>query len=175
MNTPYDYQLDAAEKLVQQTCSLLDADMGTGKTIISLVALAKLKYPRTLVVCPAVAVTNWKHEASKWGVPNDTLTVISYDKMRQPKVKEELLAKQFAILILDEAHYLKNPESKRTQAIYGETKQQHLGKQEIVTDSKKYLGVNIKLSKKKIEVDDRWDDQNGETEVEVKVLTSSHS
>lgn len=119
MNTPYDYQLDAAEKLVQQTCSLLDADMGTGKTIISLVALAKLKYPRTLVVCPAVAVTNWKHEASKWGVPSDTLTVISYDKMRQPKVKEELLTKQFAILILDEAHYLKNPESKRTQAIYG--------------------------------------------------------
>ena len=117
--TPYDYQLDAARKLIQQPCVMLDADMGTGKTIISLVALAKLGYPKTLVVCPAVAVTNWRHEASKWSVPSDTLTVISYDKMRQPKIKAELQTKQFAVLILDEAHYLKNPESKRTQAIYG--------------------------------------------------------
>jgi len=119
MSTPYDYQLASAQQMLGQDCVMLDADMGTGKTIISLTALKLLKHPKCLVVCPAVAVTNWRYEAEKWGTPSDMLEVISYDKVRQAKTKTSLLTQGFEVLILDEAHYLKNPESKRTQAIYG--------------------------------------------------------
>ena len=41
--------------------------------------------------------------------------------------------------------------------------------------TQKYLEVNGKLSKKKIEVEKRGHEQNVEKEVKVKVLISSHS
>ena len=116
---PYYYQQHTAHLLTRQPFHLLDADMGTGKTIMALTAVKKLNNPRTLVVCPAIAVTNWIQESKLWGVPEECLQVISYDKARNDFTKSELLKSEFEILILDEAHYLKTPQSKRTQAIYG--------------------------------------------------------
>ena len=86
---PYYYQQHTADLLTQQPFRLLDADMGTGKTIMALTAIKQLNNPRTLVVCPAIAVTNWLQESKLWGIPEGSLQVISYDKARNELTRKE--------------------------------------------------------------------------------------
>lgn len=116
---PYDYQKKAADILVGSSHKMLAADMGTGKTIMVLTALKLLSEPRTVILCPAVAVTNWRKEIIRWGNDPDTIEVLSYDKARNSKHRTTMKEKGFEILVLDEAHYLKNREAKRTIAVYG--------------------------------------------------------
>lgn len=106
--------------MLRQQCVLLSADMGVGKTIICIEALRLLKYPSVLIICPAVAVANWQYELGRWGVPDGRARVVSYDKARTPKTRSSLRQFEFDVLILDEAHYLKTTDTKRTQAVYGD-------------------------------------------------------
>jgi SWI/SNF-related matrix-associated actin-dependent regulator 1 of chromatin subfamily A len=116
---PYDYQKKAADILVGSSHKMLAADMGTGKTIMVLTALKLLGEPRTVILCPAVAVTNWGREIIRWGNNPDRIEVLSYDKARNSNHRTRLQEKGYEVLVLDEAHYLKNREAKRTLAVYG--------------------------------------------------------
>lgn len=51
----------------------LFAEMGTGKTIITLSALARGRYRRILVVCPFSVATVWRNEVRKVGLDWDVL------------------------------------------------------------------------------------------------------
>lgn len=63
----------------------------------------------TLVVCPAYLKLNWRRELEKVaGKDNVLFTVISYGELAKTAFKYEMV-------IFDESHYLKNPQSKRTQ------------------------------------------------------------
>jgi len=84
---------------------------------------------RVLVVCPASLKINWLRELKKWLVrplevgiadskcfPSTDIVVINYDIAQK---YERSLAAGWDLMIVDEAHYLKNPKALRTRFILG--------------------------------------------------------
>lgn len=115
----------------QRDNSLIADEMGLGKTIqaIGVINLDKT-VKSALVICPASLRLNWKRELEKWlirgfsiGVvdkndyPDTDIVIINYDVLERHK--ERLNGKVWDILVLDEAHYLKNPKAKRTKMVFG--------------------------------------------------------
>lgn len=115
---PYPYQKKIVRQLAQMPKAILGAEMGTGKTLMSLLAMEANSLNKVLVLCPAIAVANWKREAQRVGFSAE-LRVMSYDKARQPKTLKELKEWGHQGIILDEAHFLKSSGAKRTRAVYG--------------------------------------------------------
>lgn len=114
------YQRDGADWLASRRTGLLADVMGLGKTAQAVTACLRVcadKGDRALVVCPASVVGVWRDEFRKWaGYLPLNVTVASYDMLvRRPQD----FAGIWRVLILDEAHYLKNPKAKRTKAIFG--------------------------------------------------------
>lgn len=104
---------------------LLADDMGLGKT---LQALALIR-GRTLIICPTSVIHAWKEQCARfrpdlnisayWGAdrkldPNATVTLTTYGTLRQDA--ERLAAESFELVILDEAHAIKNIDRKTSQA-----------------------------------------------------------
>jgi SWI/SNF-related matrix-associated actin-dependent regulator 1 of chromatin subfamily A len=105
-------------------------EMGLGKTIQAIGVLNATRWRRVLVICPASAKINWQRELVKWLVeratveiasgkrfPDSEVVVINYDILK--KHKEVIDATAWDYLIIDEAHYLKNPKTIRTKMVYG--------------------------------------------------------
>ncbi|WP_042726860.1 DEAD/DEAH box helicase [Curtobacterium sp. B8] len=127
----------AAFALVQQRVVIGD-EMGLGKTVEALATFAHIagttpgRTPHFLVVCPAAVVANWVREAERhtdvrafrlhgaarvighrhWmdegGIGVTTYETLEWLRSRTP---EDL---RFASVVVDEAHYVKNPDAKRT-------------------------------------------------------------
>jgi SWI/SNF-related matrix-associated actin-dependent regulator 1 of chromatin subfamily A len=133
------YQKAGIAYALQRKDTMIGDDMGLGKTIQALGFISKLRPKNVIVVCPATLVFNWRNEADKWldgtgyeiveiserrnVVPDrDNLFVITnYEKLTSDSPFTASIApRQWDVAIFDEAHYLKNPESKRSQACIGE-------------------------------------------------------
>ena len=142
----YRHQVEGIDWMWDKRSFLLADDPGLGKTIQSLVVCAihaKLTKDTTgsdsafLIVCPSSLKRNWAAEIAKFteldavilnGSPikraeqleqfraiNGTkYLIVNYEQI--PAHLDELRAMVFDIVIADEAHYLKTPDSKRTQA-----------------------------------------------------------
>ena len=132
----FGYQHDGIAFLANGGVALTDAP-GVGKSAQALKAAVEMGARTILVVCPAIAVGVWKSEAAKWRpdltaltireaikarrVPKaDRLLIVSYDHLVSTKaVRDRVVALPHDLMILDEAHALKNPQAKRTMLIYG--------------------------------------------------------
>jgi SWI/SNF-related matrix-associated actin-dependent regulator 1 of chromatin subfamily A len=116
------YALDARR-------AFLADEQGLGKTVEALAALeADGAYP-ALVVCPASLKLNWAREAAHWlphrevvvvdgrqAVPRTgEITILNYEIVAAHR--EALARIRPRALIIDESHYVKNPQAKRTQAV----------------------------------------------------------
>lgn len=115
------YQRRGAAFLHLNGRALLADDMGLGKTAQAVVAAkSDIFVFSVMVVCPASVVENWKREFDMWWPDRDeigvNLRVVSYNKAVRPEYQKD----NPDVLILDEAHYLKNYKAKRTKAILGE-------------------------------------------------------
>lgn len=112
-----EFQEFGAKWLSQRKVALLADEMGLGKTRQAIYACNIVDAQKILIICPAVGQTNWQREFEKhhkdYGFG---LTVLSYDKARA--TDPESLG-HFDVLILDEVHYLKSLDAKRTRSIYG--------------------------------------------------------
>jgi SWI/SNF-related matrix-associated actin-dependent regulator 1 of chromatin subfamily A len=115
--TLHPYQIVGAEWLSSRQAALLADDMGLGKSAQAIRACDDLLAHTVLVVCPASVVENWRREFAKFSVLGTVPTVYSYDAITRGTAK---LLHHYGVLILDEAHYLKSRDAKRTQAIFGE-------------------------------------------------------
>ena len=103
----FPYQREGVQRVVHQfrgRCLLAD-EMGLGKTMQA-IAVAQHYGERALVICPAYLQTTWRRAVQAWSVD---AAVCSYGKV--PASSDALL------MIVDEAHYLKSFDAKRTQAI----------------------------------------------------------
>ncbi len=132
---PREYQHAAVEYALARPHALIGDAPGLGKTVEAVLLSNALAASRTLVVCPASLRLNWEREVWRWStIPNvrtyPTLTardgispeahyqIVSYDMLRNQAILDALLALRWDHLILDEAHYLKDPKgNKRTRAI----------------------------------------------------------
>jgi len=116
------YILDA------KRCFLAD-EQGLGKTVQALAALEEADAFPAVVICPASLKLNWERETAKW-LPNRSVvvihggapvfaradvTILNYEIVRSHK--DALALARPRALVLDEAHYCKNPRAKRTQAV----------------------------------------------------------
>lgn len=117
----FDYQRTGAKFLAENPAAFLADEQGLGKTIQVIAACDILGLAKVVVICPAIAKINWRREFEKWGRVEREVKVFSYDKMTQSKeVRSEIAKFEPDVLVIDEAHYLKNRQAKRTKYLYGQ-------------------------------------------------------
>lgn len=138
---PYDYQLTGMKWLGslfdQRIGGLLCDEMGLGKTLQAIGLIEKIQRnhdARVLVCVPSSLIMNWSREFKKFAPqidfhiysgPNRFLQPSHFQKLNIVLTTYDLLVRDFAIfqklnwdsLICDEAQFLKNPDSQRSQAI----------------------------------------------------------
>ncbi|MBP3322785.1 MAG: DEAD/DEAH box helicase [Clostridia bacterium] len=129
------YQTFGVKYAVHQKRTLLGDEMGLGKTIQALAAMAALKAEgktHFMVVCPASVLINWCREIekhsyltpikihgadenalNKWLEEGD-VAVTTYESISRFELPDGF---SFDMLVVDEAHYVKNPEAQRTEAM----------------------------------------------------------
>ncbi|WP_166139834.1 DEAD/DEAH box helicase [Nocardioides ochotonae] len=130
------YQSFGARFALVQRKVIIGDEMGLGKTVESLAVLTHLRAKGShhfLVVCPAAVVTNWVREVAaksdlrahrlhgpgrdgsltSW-IRNGGVAVTTYDSLGWLDGQISDRAKP-ACLVLDEAHYIKNPDAQRTR------------------------------------------------------------
>ncbi len=125
------FQRAGVTYLLRRRRAFLADEQGLGKTIEALATVQAADAFPAVVVCPANLKLNWLREIERW-LPGRTvrmlsghgrssgdgeadLTLVNYDIL-DVRLRE-LLAECPRALIIDEAHYCKNPAAKRTRAV----------------------------------------------------------
>ncbi|MDR7399667.1 MAG: DEAD/DEAH box helicase [Armatimonadota bacterium] len=95
--------------------ALLADEMGLGKTVQALGVVNVLEDVRTvLVVCPLVVRGVWEREIPRWLTRNDVeVDVVHYERL----VRDGAPRPSYDLLVVDEAHFVKNRSAKRSQAV----------------------------------------------------------
>lgn len=130
------YQAFAARFALVQRKVIIGDEMGLGKTVEALAVLTHLRAKglhHSLVICPAAVVTNWvrevggksslnahrlhgaaRHQALRDWLRHGGVAVTTYESLGwlEPHLSE---AKEIACVVVDEAHYIKNPGALRSQ------------------------------------------------------------
>lgn len=132
--TPFQYQRTGAEYLAANAHALLADEMGLGKSAQVVLACDKVDAGDILIVCPAAVRINWSREFDRFSSkdrpatiietgkdrPGSGVNIISYDLLASnEKLRQTVKQTQWDVLVLDEAHYLKERTAKRTKAVYG--------------------------------------------------------
>lgn len=127
------YQEWGVKYILHQERVLLGDEMGLGKTVQAIAAMVSLKNTGAthfVVVCPASVLTNWcreivKHSklsvikvhgslrlaAIKDWIKHGGVAVTTYETTKYLKLEENF---HHTLTVVDEAHYIKNPEAQRT-------------------------------------------------------------
>ena len=133
------YQKFGVQYILHQKKVLLGDEMGLGKTVQAIAAMAHLSAHQEkayfLVVCPASVMVNWQRELERFselpvfllhGEATDKrfsgweesggAAVTNYESMLKlaGRIDRKM---QLSLLVIDEAHYIKNPSAKRTRQI----------------------------------------------------------
>jgi SWI/SNF-related matrix-associated actin-dependent regulator 1 of chromatin subfamily A len=108
--------------------------MGLGKTTSTIIAALESGSKKVLIIFPATLKINWKREIENYSDKTIYIAesknfsteadyvIINYDIIKNfhdPKKKDEsqVLAANFDLVIIDEAHYIKNATAQRTKLI----------------------------------------------------------
>lgn len=134
--TPYPFQLEDVERIYQLggRC-LIGSQMGTGKSLISLLYAKEYVQGPIVVICPAMLKWNWELEGKKhlgWTstilegtnpngqIPKSNLIIVNYDILSPSKRGsgwlEYLKQVKPEMVIIDECHFLSDQRSLRSRA-----------------------------------------------------------
>ena len=130
------YQEWGVKYVLHQEKALLGDEMGLGKTVQAIAAMVSLRNvgeTHFVVVCPASVLTNWCREIQKmsdlvpfkvhgsdrdraWGAWFDAggVAVTTFETTARLSLPEDFEA---GMLVVDEAHYVKNPGAQRTKNV----------------------------------------------------------
>ena len=130
------YQEWGVKYVLHQKKVLLGDEMGLGKTVQAIAVMVSLRNTGAthfLVVCPASVLTNWCREVQKM---SDLPVIAIHGDNRDGEFAQWLesggvgvttyettgflkpdKAFRYALLVVDEAHYIKNPDAQRTQNV----------------------------------------------------------
>ena len=125
----YGYQKAGIEYCLDKDNILIGDEMGLGKTVQAIGVINVNKPKDVLIVSPASLKLNWKKELETWLVDKrdvqvimsgkdnlddkQDIVIVNYDVLQK---YQELLDKKWSLVIMDEVHYLKNPDAQRTKA-----------------------------------------------------------
>jgi SWI/SNF-related matrix-associated actin-dependent regulator 1 of chromatin subfamily A len=131
---PLPHQKEAIQKLVENKKFILADDMGLGKTTSTIIAALETGAKKILIICPATLKINWKREIENYSnksvyisegknfsVDHD-FVIINYDIIKnfhdiKKKDESKIISANFDLVVVDEAHYIKNPTAQRTKLI----------------------------------------------------------
>ncbi len=131
---PLNHQKDAIQKLVENKKFILADDMGLGKTTSTIIAALETGAKKILIICPATLKINWKREIENYTDRNvyiaegknfskeHDFVIINYDIIKnfhdtKRKSESQITDANFDLVVIDEAHYIKNPQAQRTKLI----------------------------------------------------------
>ncbi len=137
MQELYPFQRTGVDWLAERVTAYIADEMGLGKSPQLILAADQLRAPFIQVVCPAIAVTDWVRKFERWSAvkrvvyasynaePVPPAAVDKYSAIvcgYETAIKRRKLLQanpHGGVLILDEAHYVKNPSAQRTRGFYG--------------------------------------------------------
>jgi SNF2 family DNA or RNA helicase len=130
------YQEWGVKYILHQERVLLGDEMGLGKTIQAIATMVSLRNTggtHFVVVCPASVITNWCREIRKMSrlsvtevhgsgrkaalqswIKTGGVAVTTYETTSYFDLPEEF---KFTLLVVDEAHYIKNPDARRSMNV----------------------------------------------------------
>ena len=129
------YQTFGTKYIVHQKKTLLGDEMGLGKTVQAIAAMAAMAAEgkhHFMVVCPASVLINWCREIQKFSTldvtkvhgkdqeallhwrENGGVAVTTYESISRFSLPEKF---NISMIVVDEAHYVKNPDTQRTKAL----------------------------------------------------------
>ena len=131
---PMEHQKEAIQKLAENKRFILADDMGLGKTTSTIIAALETGAKKILIICPATLKINWKREIENYSKKsvfiaegknfetNHDFVIINYDIIKnfhdsKKKGESKILEGKFDLVIVDEAHYIKNAQAQRTKLI----------------------------------------------------------
>lgn len=133
----WDFQKASVAYALQQNYTLVADQPGLGKTPIAIAYANEIRAKRILCIVPANIRGQWETRIREWttlpwpytiypiyhgrhGVhPTAHWTIVSYDLARTPSIGSALAKGFYDLLLVDEGHYLKTIDSKRTRAVFG--------------------------------------------------------
>ena len=142
----WPFQRADLDYVLRRKHTLVGDQPGLGKTPVGICAANEMGAKHVLVICPANIRRQWARRIREWSrksfehgfncivhtissgrrgvAPTDdtypaTWNIVSYDLARTPAIGSALARQHYDLLILDEAHYLKTIDAKRTRAVFG--------------------------------------------------------
>lgn len=133
----WGFQKADLEYALRRKHTLIGDQPGLGKTPIAICYANEVRAKRVLVICPASIRIQWVLKIREWSTmpwpliihpilhsrhgvhPEANWTVVSYELARTEAIALALAKGFYDVLILDEAHYLKTIDSRRTRAVFG--------------------------------------------------------
>ncbi len=96
--------------------TILADEMGLGKTVQAIGVMNAMQAQRVFIICPKSLRQNWYDELSEWQTHRPlTLIIATYGELKTfINLKSTV---EWDLLIIDEAHYIKNAQSKRSQNV----------------------------------------------------------
>jgi SWI/SNF-related matrix-associated actin-dependent regulator 1 of chromatin subfamily A len=137
---------------------LIGDEMGLGKTVEGIGIANAIGAKRVLVVCPAAIRLNWQREIRNWStIPNVStypilkggngvspyanFVIVSYDLCRNAGLHDALCDGMWDLVLVDEAHFLKEISAKRTQAVFGSARGQYSGGANLASRAGQIVGL----------------------------------
>ena len=131
---PLEHQKESIQKLVENKKFILADDMGLGKTTSTIIAALESGSKKVLIICPATLKINWKREIENYSDKSVYIAegknfstdadyvIINYDIIKnfhdtKKKGESQILDANFDLVVVDEAHYIKNATAQRTKLI----------------------------------------------------------
>jgi SWI/SNF-related matrix-associated actin-dependent regulator 1 of chromatin subfamily A len=117
------YQKAGIAYALSRTGTLIADEMGLGKTVQAIGAInASPEIRRVLVICPASLKINWRNEMRRWLTRDLTIGVMPADMSADVTICNYDILKKLPVaawdlVILDEAHFCKNPKAARTKLV----------------------------------------------------------
>ena len=133
----WGFQKANLEYALRRTNTLIGDEPGLGKTPTAIAFANEIGAKSVLVIVPASIRLQWVMRIREWSTmpwpfyihpilngrhgvhPTAQWTVVSYDLARSEAIGKALAKRTYDLLILDEAHYLKTVDSRRTRAVFG--------------------------------------------------------
>ena len=131
---PMSHQKESIQKLVENKKYILADDMGLGKTTSTIIAALETGAKKVLIICPATLKINWKREIENYTdrtiyisegknfSSEHDFVIINYDIIKnfhdsKKRKESQIISANFDLVIIDEAHYIKNAQAQRTKLI----------------------------------------------------------
>lgn len=112
------YQKEAVEEMLKHSGFLLSAEQRTGKTFPATEVVRRRRPQSLLIICPKIAIeTVWKPAIESLGDLVPEIHIENYEAVSTRTARRWWQRRPPEMVIADESHWIKNPNSKRSRAV----------------------------------------------------------